>query len=54
MSVIILTKQNKHEYETEKLVEKFLDKDILVRVCFFEKFDIIINEGIYYAGEKNE
>lgn len=52
MSVIILTKQNKHEYETEKLVEKFLDKDILVRVCFFEKFDIIINEGIYYAGEK--
>jgi len=54
MSVIILAKQSKHEYETTKLIEKFEEKEIVAKVCYFEKIDIIINDGIYYDGEKLE
>lgn len=51
MSVIILAKQNKHEYETTKLIKTFLAKGISTKVCYFEKFDIIINDGVFYDGE---
>ena len=54
MSVIILAKHNKHEYETTKLVEKFQEKKIASMVCYFENFDIILNDGIYYDGVKIE
>ena len=54
MSIIILTKNTKYEYETTSLIKEFNIKDVVVRVCQFKKFDIVINDGIYYDGAKLE
>ena len=51
MSVIILTKPDKHDFETTKLVEEFESRQIQVRVCQFKHFDVIINKGIFYKGK---
>lgn len=50
MTVIILTKFQEPDYETSKLVKSFVDKDIQVKVCYFNKFEIVINHGIFYDG----
>ena len=39
MSVIILTKPDKHDFETTKLVEEFESRQIQVRVCQFKHLD---------------
>lgn len=54
MSVIILTKAEVPDFETEKLLEAFEWRNIPAKVCQFKKFDIIVNVGIYYEGEKLE
>jgi gamma-F420-2:alpha-L-glutamate ligase len=58
MTVIILSKQERNEYETNRLVESFLAKGIESRVCHPDNFDIIvdknINQGIKYDGEQIE
>ena len=54
MSVLILTKHATHEFETLKLLESFVNKNITVKVCNFNLFDIVINDGIYYQGKKFE
>mgnify|MGYP003351432628 CR=1 FL=1 len=46
MTVLILTKEKTEDYETTKLIKSFSDKNIPVRVCYFSKFDVIINLGI--------
>ena len=52
MTVLILTKQKKEfDYETTRLLKSFAEKDISVRVCYFNKFDVILNHGIFYDGE---
>jgi gamma-F420-2:alpha-L-glutamate ligase len=53
MTVLILTKQRKEfDYETSKLIQSFADKDVHIRVCYFNKFDVILNHGIFYDGER--
>jgi len=56
MSVIIITKQTTEDYETRKLVESFTAKEIQVRVCAPDLFDIIVDKdigkGIKYKGER--
>lgn len=58
MSVIIITKQTTEDYETRKLVESFTAKEIQVRVCAPDLFDIIVDKdigkGIKYKGENIE
>jgi RimK family alpha-L-glutamate ligase len=58
MSVIIITKQTTEDYETRKLVESFTAKEIQVRVCAPDLFDIIVDKdirkGIKYKGEDIE
>jgi RimK family alpha-L-glutamate ligase len=55
MSVIILSKQERNEYETNRLVESFAAKGIKARVCHPDSFDIIVDrditQGIRYNGE---
>ena len=54
MSVIIITKQTETDYETGRLIESFKSKDIPVRVCFPDDFDIVVDrdirKGIKYKG----
>lgn len=54
MSVIIITKQTETDYETSRLIESFKSKDIPVRVCFPDDFDIVVDrdirKGIKYKG----
>jgi RimK family alpha-L-glutamate ligase len=58
MSVIIITKQSTTDYETSRLLESFKAKDIPVRVCFPDDFDIVVDrdirKGIKYKGEDIE
>lgn len=58
MSVIIITKQTETDYETGRLIESFKSKDIPVRVCFPDDFDIVVDrdirKGIKYKGEDIE
>ena len=58
MSVIIITKQSTSDYETSRLIESFTQKDISVRVCHPDDFDIIVDrdikKGIKYKGEEIE
>jgi RimK family alpha-L-glutamate ligase len=58
MSVIILSKQERNEYETNRLVESFTAKGITARVCHPDNFDIIVDkditQGIKYDGERIE
>ena len=58
MSVIIITKQSENDYETSRLLESFKSKDIAVRVCHPDDFDIVVDrdirKGIKYKGEDVE
>jgi len=58
VSVIIITKQTETDYETGRLIESFKSKDIPVRVCFPDDFDIVVDrdirKGIKYKGEDIE
>jgi RimK family alpha-L-glutamate ligase len=58
MTVLILSKQERNEYETSRLVESFTAKGIEARVCHPDNFDIIvdknISQGIKYNGEPIE
>ena len=56
MSVIILAKHSKEEYETDRLIQSFADKNIPARVCHPDHFDLIVNsnlkQSIKYNGQK--
>lgn len=58
MSVIILSKVDRNEYETTKLVDSFTSKGINARVCHPDNFDIIVDKdissGIKYNSEPIE
>jgi RimK family alpha-L-glutamate ligase len=58
MSIIIITKQAKTDYETSRLLECFAAKNIETRVCHPDDFDIIVDrdirKGIKYKGEDIE
>ena len=58
MTVIILTKLERNEYESTRLVESFATKGIEARMCHPDDFDIIvdrdIHRGIKYKGEDLE
>jgi RimK family alpha-L-glutamate ligase len=58
MTVLILSKQERNEYETSRLVESFTSKGIESRVCHPDNFDIIVDKhiasGIKYNGEQIE
>lgn len=58
MSVIIITKQAETDYETSRLLESFKTKDIIVRVCNPDDFDIVVDrdirKGIKYKGQDVE
>jgi RimK family alpha-L-glutamate ligase len=55
MTVIILSKQERNEYETTRLIESLASKGIAARACHPDNFDIIVDrnikEGIRYNGE---
>ena len=58
MTVIILTKLDRNEYESERLVQSFAAKSIPARMCHPDDFDIIVDRdlhrGIKYQGEDLE
>jgi len=58
MSILILSKQDRNEYETNRLVESFTSKGIEARVCHPDDFDIIVDRdiknGIKYKGHDME
>jgi RimK family alpha-L-glutamate ligase len=58
MSAIIITKQSETDYETSRLIESFNKKNITVRVCHPDDFDIVVDrdirKGIKYKGEEVE
>ena len=49
MSVIILSKQERNEYETNRLVVSFASKGITARACHPDKFDIIVDRDIQHG-----
>ena len=58
MTVIILTKLDRNEYESNRLVESFAAKGITARMCHPDDFDIIVDrdlhKGIKYQGQDME
>ena len=58
MSVLIITKFDRNEYESTRLVEAFASKGIEAKMCHPDDFDIIvdrdIHKGIKYKGEDLE
>jgi RimK family alpha-L-glutamate ligase len=58
MTVIILTKLDRNEYESNRLLESFASKGIEASMCHPDDFDIIvdrdIHRGIKYRGEDME
>jgi RimK family alpha-L-glutamate ligase len=46
MTVLILTKQDRNEYETSRLVESFTNKNIAVTVAHPDDIDIIVTHDI--------
>jgi len=55
MTVIILTKLDRNEYESTRLAESFQAKGIQARMCHPDDFDIIVDrniaQGIKYQGQ---
>jgi len=55
MTVLILTKLDRNEYESNRLVEMFATKGIEAQMCHPDDFDIIvdrnIHKGIKYKGQ---
>jgi len=54
MTVLILTKESTHKYETEKLEISFNERNLKARIGYFKDFDIIANYGIFHNGEPFE
>ena len=58
MTVLILTKLDRNEYESNKLVESFRARGIEAKMCHPDDFDIIVDRDIYkglkYRGEDFE
>jgi RimK family alpha-L-glutamate ligase len=58
MSVLVITKVDRNEYESEKIMESFASKGIKARMCHPDGFDIIVDRdiknGIKYKGEDIE
>ena len=58
MTVLILTKNDRNEYESSRLVESFAAKGIEARACHPDDFDIIVDRnikgGIKYKGQDME
>jgi RimK family alpha-L-glutamate ligase len=58
MTVLILTKLDRNEYESNRLVEAFAAKSITAKMCHPDDFDIIVDKnirkGIKYKGEDME
>ena len=58
MTVLILTKNERNEYESSRLVESFAAKGIEARACHPDDFDIIVDRniksGIKYKGQDME
>ena len=58
MTVLILTKQERNEYETKRLIESFQNKGIETTVCHPDQFDLVIQQdiksSIKYNGETFE
>lgn len=58
MTVLIITKFERNEYESNRLMESFAAKGIEARMCHPDDFDIIvdrdIHKGIKYKGEDLE
>lgn len=58
MTVLILTKLDRNEYESNRLVESFASKGITARMCHPDDFDIIvdrdIHKGIKFKGQDME
>jgi gamma-F420-2:alpha-L-glutamate ligase len=58
MTVLILTKLDRNEYESNRLVESFANKGITATMCHPDDFDIIvdrnIHKGIKYKGQDME
>jgi RimK family alpha-L-glutamate ligase len=58
MTVLILTKLDRNEYESNRLVEVFASKGIEARMCHPDDFDIIVDrdirKGIKYKGKDLE
>ena len=58
MTVLILTKLDRNEYESNRLVESFATKGITAQMCHPDDFDIIVDrdirKGIKYKGEDLE
>ena len=58
MTVIILTKLDRNEYESNRLVESFASKGITASMCHPDDFDIIVDrdlhKGLKYKGQDIE
>jgi gamma-F420-2:alpha-L-glutamate ligase len=58
VTVLILTKNERNEYETSRLVDSFAAKGIETRACHPDDFDIIVDRnikgGIKYKGQDME
>jgi RimK family alpha-L-glutamate ligase len=58
MTVLILSKLERNEYETQRLINSFAEKQITAKVCHPDDFDIIVNRnihsGIKYKGQDLE
>jgi RimK family alpha-L-glutamate ligase len=58
MTVLILTKNERNEYESSRLVDSFAAKGIEARACHPDNFDIIVDRniksGIKYKGQDME
>jgi len=58
MTVLILTKNERNEYESTRLIESFAAKGIEARACHPDDFDIIVDRniksGIKYKGQDME
>jgi RimK family alpha-L-glutamate ligase len=58
MTVLILTKLDRNEYESNRLVESFSQKGITALMCHPDDFDIIVDrdirKGIKYKGQDLE
>jgi len=58
MTMLILSKQDRDEHETERLVESFTNQGCVVKVCNPNDFDLIVDgdltKGVNYQGERIE
>jgi RimK family alpha-L-glutamate ligase len=58
MTVLVLTKLDRNEYESNRLIESFLSKGIRAEMCHPDDFDIIvdgdIHTGIKFQGKDME